>query len=174
MVMRSKCQVPTLFWGLSPQLVLDKRIERVDSTSPVPVFGNLRCYCRKIIGHLIICKVLLACVNVEVEIEDAHGPGAEVSAYSCRHRHHSINKAPTSFYSLMDEQLWSKLNTKTLWYKMQCCMLLGVSFLASLALGAQPSAPKPIPAPMRDLPWGQLNFLATTDTHGWHGGHLQE
>jgi hypothetical protein len=27
---------------------------------------------------------------------------------------------------------------------------------------------------MRDLRWGQLNFLHTTDTHGWHGGHLQE
>ncbi|TAQ84513.1 hypothetical protein B7494_g7155 [Chlorociboria aeruginascens] len=27
---------------------------------------------------------------------------------------------------------------------------------------------------MRDLPWGQLNFLQTTDTHGWHAGHLQE
>ncbi|OBT82599.1 hypothetical protein VE02_08984 [Pseudogymnoascus sp. 03VT05] len=27
---------------------------------------------------------------------------------------------------------------------------------------------------MRELPWGQLNFLATTDTHGWLGGHLQE
>lgn len=27
---------------------------------------------------------------------------------------------------------------------------------------------------MRDLQWGQLNFLHTTDTHGWHGGHLQE
>ncbi len=27
---------------------------------------------------------------------------------------------------------------------------------------------------MRDLQWAQLNFLHTTDTHGWHGGHLQE
>lgn len=27
---------------------------------------------------------------------------------------------------------------------------------------------------MRELQWGQLNFLHTTDTHGWHGGHLQE
>ena len=27
---------------------------------------------------------------------------------------------------------------------------------------------------MRDLIWGKLNFLHTTDTHGWHGGHLQE
>ncbi|TKX26322.1 putative calcineurin-like phosphoesterase-2 [Elsinoe australis] len=39
---------------------------------------------------------------------------------------------------------------------------------------AQPSAPSPIAAPLRPLPWGQLNFLHTTDTHGWHGGHLQE
>lgn len=39
---------------------------------------------------------------------------------------------------------------------------------------AQPSAPKPIPAQLRDLEWGQLNFLHTTDTHGWLAGHLQE
>lgn len=38
----------------------------------------------------------------------------------------------------------------------------------------QPSAPSPIAAPLRELPWGQLNFLHTTDTHGWHAGHLQE
>lgn len=53
-------------------------------------------------------------------------------------------------------------------------LLVTVNFLSALAAGAQPSAPKPVAAPMRDLPWGQLNFLATTDTHGWHGGHLQE
>jgi 2',3'-cyclic-nucleotide 2'-phosphodiesterase (5'-nucleotidase family) len=53
-------------------------------------------------------------------------------------------------------------------------VLVVVGFLPLVALSAQPSAPKPIAAPMRDLPWGQLNFLATTDTHGWHGGHLQE
>ncbi|KAF1348818.1 Ser/Thr protein phosphatase [Delphinella strobiligena] len=47
-------------------------------------------------------------------------------------------------------------------------------FLLPGALGAQPSAPSPTSAPLRDLPWGQLNFLQTTDTHGWHGGHLQE
>jgi 2',3'-cyclic-nucleotide 2'-phosphodiesterase (5'-nucleotidase family) len=46
--------------------------------------------------------------------------------------------------------------------------------LSSLAAGAQPSAPEPVAAPMRALPWGQLNFLQTTDTHGWHAGHLQE
>ena len=41
-------------------------------------------------------------------------------------------------------------------------------------LAAQPSASNPIPAPLRDLEWGQLNFLHTTDTHGWLAGHLQE
>jgi 2',3'-cyclic-nucleotide 2'-phosphodiesterase (5'-nucleotidase family) len=46
--------------------------------------------------------------------------------------------------------------------------------LLSLAAAEQPSAPKPVAAPMRPLPWGQLNFLHTTDTHGWHAGHLQE
>jgi len=46
--------------------------------------------------------------------------------------------------------------------------------LACLARTEQPSAPSPIAGPLRDLPWGQLNFLHTTDTHGWHAGHLQE
>ncbi|KAL2863108.1 Metallo-dependent phosphatase-like protein [Aspergillus lucknowensis] len=44
----------------------------------------------------------------------------------------------------------------------------------SAVLATQPSAPDPIPAPLRDLKWGQLNFLHTTDTHGWLAGHLQE
>ena len=39
---------------------------------------------------------------------------------------------------------------------------------------AQPSSLPPVPAPLRELPWGQLNFLHTTDTHGWLAGHLQE
>lgn len=43
-----------------------------------------------------------------------------------------------------------------------------------LALSSQPSAPDPIPAPLRDLKWGQLNFLHTTDTHSFFSGHLQE
>ncbi|KAL4889287.1 Metallo-dependent phosphatase-like protein [Aspergillus ambiguus] len=49
-------------------------------------------------------------------------------------------------------------------------------FLALLSLTAalQPSAPDPVEAPLRDLTWGQLNFLHTTDTHGWLAGHLQE
>ncbi|KAF4550906.1 Calcineurin-like phosphoesterase-like protein 10 [Elsinoe fawcettii] len=46
--------------------------------------------------------------------------------------------------------------------------------LIAAARASQPSAPSPIPAPLRELPWGQLNILHTTDTHGWHGGHLQE
>lgn len=43
-----------------------------------------------------------------------------------------------------------------------------------LAASKQPSAPSAVDAPVRELPWGQLNFLHTTDTHGWHAGHLQE
>ena len=46
--------------------------------------------------------------------------------------------------------------------------------IVSLVLAAQPSAAPPISAPLRDLPWAQLNFLHTTDTHGWHAGHLLE
>ncbi|KAJ5692042.1 hypothetical protein N7462_001465 [Penicillium macrosclerotiorum] len=54
-------------------------------------------------------------------------------------------------------------------------MLLSVlPFLLPSALAAQPSAPAPISAPLRDLEIGQLNFLHTTDTHGWLAGHLQE
>lgn len=48
--------------------------------------------------------------------------------------------------------------------------------LTHSAYTSQPSAPSPISAPLRELPWAKsgLNFLHTTDTHGWHGGHLQE
>ena len=49
-----------------------------------------------------------------------------------------------------------------------------VAILSSAAFAAQPSASPPVSAPLRDLPWGQLNILHTTDTHGWHAGHLQE
>lgn len=48
------------------------------------------------------------------------------------------------------------------------------ALLAGRALGAQPGAAQPAAVPMRPLQWGRLNFLHTTDTHGWHGGHLQE
>ncbi|OAA48974.1 Ser/Thr protein phosphatase family [Beauveria brongniartii RCEF 3172] len=46
--------------------------------------------------------------------------------------------------------------------------------LAFTARAAQPGAPDPVAAPLRDLNWGQLNFLHTTDTHGWLAGHLLE
>jgi len=46
--------------------------------------------------------------------------------------------------------------------------------LLAVTLAMQPSAPAPPEAHLRSLPWNQLNFLHTTDTHGWHGGHLQE
>ncbi|KAI0906363.1 ser/Thr protein phosphatase family [Ustulina deusta] len=46
--------------------------------------------------------------------------------------------------------------------------------LAVVADAAQPGAPTPVAAPMRELDWGQINFLHTTDIHGWLGGHLQE
>ncbi|KAL1836147.1 hypothetical protein VTJ49DRAFT_5533 [Mycothermus thermophilus] len=46
--------------------------------------------------------------------------------------------------------------------------------LARTASAAQPGAARPVPGPMRDLVWGKLNFLHTTDTHGWLAGHLQE
>jgi 2',3'-cyclic-nucleotide 2'-phosphodiesterase (5'-nucleotidase family) len=51
--------------------------------------------------------------------------------------------------------------------------LVGASVVA-VAQASQPGAAKPIAAPMRDLTWGKLNFLHTTDTHGWLGGHIQE
>ncbi|QIW95258.1 hypothetical protein AMS68_000776 [Peltaster fructicola] len=52
---------------------------------------------------------------------------------------------------------------------------LALLFIYShISYAAQPSAPSAIPAPLRKLPWGQLNFLHTTDAHGWHAGHLLE
>ncbi|KAJ5774668.1 hypothetical protein N7457_009564 [Penicillium paradoxum] len=52
--------------------------------------------------------------------------------------------------------------------------MLFLLWLLPSALAAQPSAPDPISAPLRPLEFGQLNFLHTTDTHGWLAGHLQE
>lgn len=52
--------------------------------------------------------------------------------------------------------------------------LLSGSLAASIVRAAQPEAAKPVAAPMRDLVWGQVNFLHTTDTHAWLSGHLQE
>lgn len=38
----------------------------------------------------------------------------------------------------------------------------------------QPEALNASTPPKRSLEWGQLNFLHTTDTHGWLEGHLKE
>ena len=51
---------------------------------------------------------------------------------------------------------------------------LNLVALVCVARAEQPSAPAPVSAPLRDLPWGDLNFLHTTDTHGWIAGHLSE
>jgi len=36
----------------------------------------------------------------------------------------------------------------------------------------QPNALTTLPQQIRDIHWGQLNILSTTDTHGWLSGHL--
>ncbi len=52
--------------------------------------------------------------------------------------------------------------------------ILAAALLAVPAICKQPSAPEAFAAPLRDLKFGQVNFLHTTDTHGWHAGHLLE
>ncbi|UKZ81470.1 hypothetical protein TrVFT333_009242 [Trichoderma virens FT-333] len=53
-------------------------------------------------------------------------------------------------------------------------LLLGGLIAAAAVEAAQPGAVKPVAAPMRDLTWGQINFLHTTDTHAWLSGHFLE
>ncbi|CAK7201991.1 hypothetical protein SEUCBS139899_004709 [Sporothrix eucalyptigena] len=57
---------------------------------------------------------------------------------------------------------------------MTAAFVAAVAALVPLVQAMQPDAVPPLPAPMRPLQWGQINFLHTTDTHGWHAGHLQE
>jgi hypothetical protein len=38
----------------------------------------------------------------------------------------------------------------------------------------QPTAANASYGPSRPLEWGQINFLQTTDTHGWLEGHIKE
>lgn len=52
--------------------------------------------------------------------------------------------------------------------------LLSFLLFPAASLASQPTAADPVEAPLRDLKLGQLNFLHTTDTHGWHAGHLLE
>ncbi|KAL6232045.1 hypothetical protein BDW75DRAFT_218633 [Aspergillus navahoensis] len=46
--------------------------------------------------------------------------------------------------------------------------------LLTAVQAVQPSAPDFVAVPLRELKWGQINFLHTTDTHGWLSGHLSE
>ncbi|KAJ5885344.1 hypothetical protein N7495_009854 [Penicillium taxi] len=50
-------------------------------------------------------------------------------------------------------------------------LLLVLPWFFPSVLAAQST---PIPPLLRDLEFGQVNFLHTTDTHGWLAGHLQE
>jgi len=36
----------------------------------------------------------------------------------------------------------------------------------------QPNALPTLPQQIKEIHWGQLNILSTTDTHGWLAGHL--
>lgn len=38
---------------------------------------------------------------------------------------------------------------------------------------SQPGTPQAVSDPRGPLSWGQMNFLHTTDTHGWLEGHLK-
>lgn len=38
----------------------------------------------------------------------------------------------------------------------------------------QPDAQNATSGPRGPLEWGQLNFIQTTDTHGWLEGHIKE
>ncbi|KIW08088.1 uncharacterized protein PV09_01028 [Verruconis gallopava] len=49
-----------------------------------------------------------------------------------------------------------------------------LALLVSAVFAIQPEARPAVAAPLRELPWSQLNILHTTDVHGWFGGHLQE
>ncbi|KAI0997715.1 Uncharacterized protein K3495_g10476 [Podosphaera aphanis] len=52
------------------------------------------------------------------------------------------------------------------------CLLMAM--FAAQALSKQPEAGQPVLTPSRSLQWGKLNFLHTTDTHGWLAGHIKE
>ncbi|GAA5873619.1 hypothetical protein JCM3774_004993 [Rhodotorula dairenensis] len=46
-----------------------------------------------------------------------------------------------------------------------------IAFTAAAPAVQQPDSTDPTDWPYRPLPWGQVNFIATTDTHGWLLGH---
>ncbi|CAN3483058.1 hypothetical protein DICA0_F02102 [Diutina catenulata] len=52
------------------------------------------------------------------------------------------------------------------------CLLIGLSY--ELYLTDVFSLAKPKPSDIRPLHWSDINFLATTDTHGWYSGHVNQ
>jgi 2',3'-cyclic-nucleotide 2'-phosphodiesterase (5'-nucleotidase family) len=50
----------------------------------------------------------------------------------------------------------------------------GSGVMTRLVRRAQPESLKASYGPRAPLEWGQLNFLHTSDTHGWLEGHLKE
>lgn len=57
---------------------------------------------------------------------------------------------------------------------LRAALFLTACSAAALSPRQQPSAPNPSSDEVRPLVWGDLNFLHTTDTHGWLAGHLLE
>jgi len=58
------------------------------------------------------------------------------------------------------------------WANLGALCVLAVTHLVA---GEQPdAATRDVGTRKRDLIWGRLNFLQTTDVHGWLAGHLQE
>ncbi|POS84784.1 hypothetical protein EPUL_004112 [Erysiphe pulchra] len=53
-------------------------------------------------------------------------------------------------------------------------LTLALVALVALVVAEQPEAVAPVTGPQRELPIGQLNFLQTTDIHGWYAGHLDQ
>jgi 2',3'-cyclic-nucleotide 2'-phosphodiesterase (5'-nucleotidase family) len=45
---------------------------------------------------------------------------------------------------------------------------------SKIAPRMQPDSHNTTHWPTRPLPWGEINFIHTTDTHGWLEGHLNE
>ncbi|KAK4629618.1 hypothetical protein CLAFUW4_07823 [Fulvia fulva] len=50
--------------------------------------------------------------------------------------------------------------------------VMGGYLIHNLMARTQPGALETLPQQIKDLHWGQINFLSTTDTHGWLAGHL--
>ena len=118
---------------------------------------------------LCVCRQLVSCQLVDdialIALQAARQPGTVSApqwspghASSISHLVHLI--VPASFL------------VHTAFTMFQRTALVFV--LLKAASCAQPEAQEPIAAPLRELPWAQLNFLHTTDVHGWWGGHLQE